>query len=289
MNFSRRDFLGFSAMAGAAFALPGCCSRCCCGGKGARSSVQLYSVRGLMKDKAAFADTLKLMADIGYPAVEFAGYGGYSAAELKDLLDRNGLVASGTHIGFNQVSPENIHKTMDFVRGFGCDQAVVPWMNAPKDCTDVKGFWKDFGEKMSVAADTAKKEGFHIGYHNHQHEFRTVVDGKQAWDWMMENASKDLEIQFDVGHIVSAGEDPAKWFAKYPGRSRTIHAKEVYYKGAPGILGQPGNQKGVDWDAVFAATDRDITKWYVVECESDPTTDRIVRASYEFLKAKGRA
>ncbi len=88
MNFSRRDFLGFSAMAGAAFALPGCCSRCCCGGKGARSSVQLYSVRGLMKDKAAFADTLKLMADIGYPAVEFAGYGGYSTGTGSSLRAR---------------------------------------------------------------------------------------------------------------------------------------------------------------------------------------------------------
>ena len=30
MNISRRDFLGSAAFAGAAAALPGCCSFCCC-------------------------------------------------------------------------------------------------------------------------------------------------------------------------------------------------------------------------------------------------------------------
>jgi len=288
MQLSRRSFLA-SACAAGAYPIFGQCCSCCPCAKKAHASVQLYSVRGMMKDKAAFAATLKKVSEIGYKAVEFAGYGGYDARELAKLLSDNGLVASGVHVGYGSVDPDNLRKTIDFCRTMGCDQAVVSWMCPPKDCKDLKGFWLDFGAKMSAAAEAAKLNGFHVGYHNHQHEFRTVVDGKTAWEWMFDGSSSALEIQFDVGHIVSAGGDPAKWFAKYPGRSRTIHAKEVYYPGAKGILGQPGEKKGVDWDAVFAATDKDITKWYVVECESDPTTDAVVRASFEFLKARGRA
>jgi sugar phosphate isomerase/epimerase len=47
--------------------------------------------------------------------------------------------------------------------------------------------------------------------------------------------------------------------------------------------------KGVDWPAVFAATDADVTEWYIVESEADPNTLEKVRGCYAFLKSKGRA
>ena len=55
--------------------------------------LQLYSVR----DDCArdLPDVLKAVADMGYVGVEFAGYYGYTAPELRALLDDNGLNAVG--------------------------------------------------------------------------------------------------------------------------------------------------------------------------------------------------
>ncbi len=287
MQFTRRFFLQ-SAFAATAFAsLTGCASTCC--GKKTQVALQLYSVRELMKDKEGFRKTLKAVRGIGYAGVEFAGYCGFTAPELKQMLDDLDLQRAGTHLGFDAIKPNNIQKTIDFNLGYGNNTLIVPWMNAPKDCTDKAGFWKKFGEDMSVAAETAKKSGCRVGYHNHQHEFRDKVNGVAPFQILFDNASPLVCVQADVGHIVSAGEDPVFWINKYGCRNRTMHAKEVYGKGgATGVLGQPGTAKGVDWPALYKATDAVKTEWYVVECESNPRTLEHVKASYDFLHAAGR-
>ena len=55
-------------------------------------ALQLYTVR----DESArdFAGTLRRVAQIGYAAVEFAGYGGLAADEMRELLDEMGLQAA---------------------------------------------------------------------------------------------------------------------------------------------------------------------------------------------------
>src|SRR5438094_266735 len=59
-------------------------------------SVQLYTVRDLTaKD---FAGTMKQVAQIGYTAVELAGYGNLkTAGEARQALDDAGLIVSGAH------------------------------------------------------------------------------------------------------------------------------------------------------------------------------------------------
>ena len=50
--------------------------------------IQLYGVRKAME--ADFEGTLKAVADMGYEYVEFAGYYGHTADEIKELLDKYG-------------------------------------------------------------------------------------------------------------------------------------------------------------------------------------------------------
>ena len=52
-------------------------------------AIQLYSVRDHMEKD--YVGTLEKIAGMGYTAVEFAGFGGLSAAEMKGHLDRLGL------------------------------------------------------------------------------------------------------------------------------------------------------------------------------------------------------
>ena len=43
------------------------------------------------------AGMLSMVARVGYQGVEFAGYHGRTARELRQMLDENHLVACGTH------------------------------------------------------------------------------------------------------------------------------------------------------------------------------------------------
>lgn len=51
-------------------------------------SIQLYSVRDSMEQD--FEGTLKKVSEMGYKAVEFAGFFGKPAEEVKALLDKIG-------------------------------------------------------------------------------------------------------------------------------------------------------------------------------------------------------
>lgn len=280
MHFSRRNFMKAGAAGAMAATLPAMAMMGATRRK-IQVGVQLYSVRNLCNKD--LIGTLKAIKAMGYAGVEFAGYYGKSAAELKKILDDIGLVACGTHTGLDTIKPDNIAKTIEFNQEIGNKYLMVPGMNSG----DAVG-WIHFAQLFNVAAATAKKAGMYVGYHNHQHEFKDKFDGKSKWQIFYDNASPDVCMQLDVGHVVSAGEDPVEWFKRYPMRSRTMHAKEIYP--GPGILGQvPEGKTGVDWDAVFAAAEADVTEWYIVESEANPDTLDNIRGCIDFLKAKGRA
>ncbi len=279
MQFSRRNFLKTGAAGFARAAVPAFAAAPT---RKIQVGVQLYSVRKLCEKD--LVGTLKAIKEMGYAGVEFAGYYGTSAQELKKMLDDNGLVACGTHTGLDTIKPENLAKTIEFNQTIGNKYLMVPGMKVENTAQG----WVDTAKIFSGAAVTAKAAGMFVGYHNHQHEFKDKFDGKCKWEIFYSNASPDVCSQMDVGHVVSAGDDPVAWLKKFPKRSRTLHAKEIYP--GPGILGQvPEGKQGVKWDDVFATAEADVTEWYIVESEADPNTLEKIRGCIDFLKAKGRA
>ena len=63
--------------------------------------LQMYSVRDFTQDNMKYA--LEEVAKMGYSFVEFAGFMGHSAEDIKKMLDDNGLYVSGTHTGWGEV------------------------------------------------------------------------------------------------------------------------------------------------------------------------------------------
>lgn len=284
MQVSRRNFLKTGAAGMALVASPLLTQAGAMVGRKRKIQVgvQLYSVRELCKKD--LVGTLKAIKEMGYAGVEFAGYHGKTAKELKQILADTGLVMCGTHTGLDSIKPQNIAATIAFNQEAGNKYLMVPGMGAK-----TKQDWLEAAKSFSEAAVTAKAAGMCVGYHNHQHEFKDKFDdGTCKWETLFDNASPDVCSQMDVGHVVSAGEDPVAWMKRFPNRTRTLHAKEIYP--GPGILGQvPEGVKGVKWDDVFAAAEADVTEWYIVESEADPNTLEKIRGCFEFLKAKGRA
>lgn len=265
-----------------------------------RIALQLYSVGRYVREvqPGGFAVLFKELADLGYKGVEFAGYEDYgkkyrSAKEMKKMLDDNGLVACGTHISLDALSPQRIQRTIDSNLTVGNRLLVNPsgLYSPPKDYKGTMADWvKYYAEFFSAAAETAKKSGVRVGYHNHQKEFTTKLpDGRCVWDAFFSACSPDVCMELDVGWCATAGEDPCAWLKRFPKRSPTIHAKE-HVSSPTGILGDVrAGKKGVDWDALFKVTDANDVDWYVVEVESMGRRSMVPpKGCIEFFRRKGR-
>ena len=298
MNISRRSFLESLAAVAAFAAAPGCmtCNAASAKNPFGRPALQLYSIRKYI-EKVGLEKALADVRAIGYEAVEFAGYYNFSAKQLKKMLADNGLVACGTHLPRAKFGPKEFAKTCEVERGYGNTFLCCPGGgNFPgKKEKFGEDFMKMLVDYYNVAAENCGKMGCKVGLHNHMREFELKLsDGTTYWDYFFSKTDKRVLMEQDVGWTTCAGEDPCAQFVKYPGRSLTIHAKEngmgKGVKKFDAILGQPGQPgaKGVEWDKLFKATDADKIKWYVVECEKHEDSLTAVKASFDFLKSKGR-
>ncbi len=299
MNMTRRSFLSGLGAGAALAAMPGCCRAA----RPGRVALQLYSIR----DYIAKVGLPKALADvkaIGYEGVEFAGYYKFKASELKKMLDDNGLVACGTHVGRWDFAPDKFKATCEFNLGYGNSFICCPaggnfppgvsWNDpkAAKPSKEIDDFTKRLCDFYSQAAADCATMGCKVGLHNHTWEhYVKMTDGSSFWDYFFSHTDKAVQMEQDVGWSTCAGVDPCEQYVKYPHRSFTLHAKEngAGSRKFDAILGQPGESaKGVDWDRLFKATDADGVSWYVVECERHADSLDAVRPSFEFLKSKGR-
>ncbi|TWT79206.1 Inosose dehydratase [Planctomycetes bacterium CA13] len=226
-------------------------------------ALQLYSIRDdCAKD---FDAALAWCAEVGFDAVEFAGYHNYSgkAASLKNRLDQLGLKVAATHIGTGTLQGDELTKTIDFHQTIGCKYLIVPgdgrFSNKEKS--------RELAEIFNGAAEKLAPAGMKCGYHNHTHEFKKDGD-KTFWELFAERTSDLVVLQQDVGWTTAARVDPVKMIRQFPGRSQVIHCKPTVVDGqGKAILGQDS----VKWEPIFqACMDVGETEWYTVEQESYP-------------------
>ena len=72
--------------------------------------LQMYSLRDITGNN--LKDALKQVAEMGYKYIEFAGFFGHKAEDVKAWLDEYGLVCSGTHTGGDALAEDVIMDTI---------------------------------------------------------------------------------------------------------------------------------------------------------------------------------
>lgn len=235
MNTSRRRFIRNGSLAAAgAFALPQFL-------KAAVSAtemvgVQLYSVRDDMKTDPM--GTLKKVAAAGYKNVEHANYVdrkfyGYSATEFKKVLADLGMKMPSGHTVMRADHWDASKKdftdawkyTVEDAATVGQHYVVSPWLD--DSLRNDMATFKSYMDVFNKCGELCKKSGMKFGYHNHDFEFSTRLDGKILYDLILENTDPSLVAQqIDIGNMLHVGGTALDVMKKHSGRFELMHVKD---------------------------------------------------------------
>ncbi|HVX38261.1 MAG TPA: sugar phosphate isomerase/epimerase [Gemmatimonadaceae bacterium] len=245
------------------------------GAKLNRIGIQLYTVR--RQASADLAGTLAQIAKIGYKEVEFAGYYGHAASDVRAMLDRNGLVAPSGHIAYEAImnAPD---QTFADAKTVGQEWITVPSLPRGKHVT--VDDWKRVAAQFNDAAKKAHDAGFRFAFHNHNDIVREQGGVLPIEILMHETDPALVNYQMDIYWAVSGGSDPLDLLARYPGRFKMFHVKDgraPWTDASQNVVGQGT----IDFKPIFAKA-KGIEHYFV---ESDSAADPIAfaDASYKYL------
>ena len=210
-------------LAAVAFSMVGCATDSACAKAPKKNiAIQMYSMRDDIKKD--YEGSVKKLGEMGYTAVEAAGYGGgkfygKTPAEFKAGSEAAGMKVLSSHTT-KQLSQKEL-ETGDFSESMkwwdeciaahkaaGMKYIVAPWMSVPKTLKDLKTYCKYYNE----IGKRCKAAGLSFGYHNHAHEFQKV-EGKVMYDYMLENTDPDLVFfEMDVYWTVRGQKAPVDYF-----------------------------------------------------------------------------
>ena len=180
-------------------------------------SVQLYTVREALT--ADLVGTLRRLADIGFTQVEPYGISSYPglAAGLVEV----GLAAPTAHAHLVG-TPDP--KLFTLARDLGVTTLIDPFTPVDRWQTrdDVALLATQLNEASRVAAD----HGLHVGYHNHEHELESVIDGVTALEVFASYLADSVVLEVDTYWVAAGGQDPVALLGRLGDQVTALHVKD---------------------------------------------------------------
>jgi sugar phosphate isomerase/epimerase len=241
-----------------------------------RIGVQLYTVRrDLARD---FEGTMTRIADIGYREVEFAGYHGKSAGEVRALLARLGLAAPASHVSLDAFRRE-ADKVIAESKEVGHRYVVVPWLDvAERRSLDD---YRRIAEELNRIGEKVRAAGMQLGYHNHDFEL-AAMEGSVPLDVLIERTDPSLVVlELDLYWVTKGGADPHTYFSRHPGRVHLVHVKDS--AGAPEHRMVDVGKGTIDFARIFARREQAGIRHAFVEHDDPADPLATLRTSYQHL------
>lgn len=218
-------------------------------------SIQLYSVRDLLKDNSKLEEVLKQLADMGYTSVETANYNdgkfyGKTPQEFKQLVESVGMKVLSAHssraLSDKELASGDFSESLKWWdqciadhKAAGMKYIVTPAFPMPNTIKGLQTYCDYFNE----IGKKCKEAGLQYGYHNHSHEFQKLEDKEVAYDYMLQHTNPEyVFFEMDVYWVVRGQNSPVDYFKKYPGRFKVLHIKDHREIGQSGMVG---------FDAIF--------------------------------------
>lgn len=236
---------------------------------------QLYTVRESMA--ADPGRTLAAIAEIGYAEVELAGLHGLAAAEMRGLLDAEGLRAPSSHEGTERIESD-WEGALDDAVTLGQRWIVCPYLGTGYRGPDG---YRRAAELFNSAGERAQAAGLGFAYHNHDFEFEPLPDGTTGYDVLLSRCDPALvSMQMDVFWIVHAGEDPLTHLNRNPGRFTSVHLKDRAPDGSMVTVGDGS----IPFDRLLPAFSAAGTAHFFVEHDQPEDGLEVLRASHDHLR-----
>lgn len=248
-------------------------------------AAQMYTLRDACKTPAEIATACAKVKKMGYDGIQISGIGKIEAAEMKKILDGEGLQCAATHVGIDAMEKETA-RIIEEHQLWNCKYTAIggffteTWDRAVIDT---------FTVRYNAIAKKFAGSGVSIGYHNHHHEF-SPVDGQRPMDLLINNLDPEIWIEIDTHWVARGGSDPAAYIEKVAGRIPCVHFKDMtisFPERLPKMceIGD-GN---LNWPRIVQACRYAGVKWYIVERDNgdlDPF-DSLERSLYNMREKMG--
>ena len=231
-----------------------------------RIGLQLFTVRD--RFPADYPGTLLAVARIGYKEVQpTISYGTHTLPQIKEYLDRAGLVAPTTHV--SPPSGDDLERTLDAYAAIGHRYTTVnvgggrrggggpgaqggagarpsgaapaagaarpPRPPAARQTLDAA---KRTAQQLNEVGRVTRKHGIKVIVHNHTVEFEPLADSSQRpYDVLLAETDPSLvAMELDIGWATVAGQHAVDLFKQAPGRFEVWHVKDIAGLGALNAL-----------------------------------------------------
>lgn len=232
--------------------------------------IQMYSLRDITGENLEGA--LAKVAAMGYRSVEFAGFFGHTAEEIRTMLDTYHLEIAGTHSPMDDLV-NNFDATVQYHKTIGNKRYIVPGHDfSTREKLDT------FIANCNAIAPRLRAEGIELYFHNHHREFLPMGDEGYFVHAELE-AKTDIRFEIDTYWNYVAGQDPVATLTRLGDRVDIIHLKDGDSAGKGCSLGQ-------GTAPVKAVREYALAHGQTIVVESEglqPTGEEEVRRCIDFL------
>lgn len=248
-------------------------------------AAQLYTIREHTKTAQDFAASMKKIRQIGYTAVQVSAIGPIPPAEVKAILDGEGLTVCNTHISADRLL-NDLPAVIEEHRLWNCKHVAIGSMPQAYRSEGADGY-RRFAREAEEIGRKLHEAGLTFSYHNHAFEFQHF-DGRTGLSIIYDETDpRYLQAEIDTYWVQFGGGDPAEWIRKMKGRMPVVHLKDMSIIDNKQIMAEVG-EGNLNWPAVLDACREAGVEWYAVEqdiCQRDPFES--LKISYENLRAMG--
>ena len=226
--------------------------------------------------------TLDMIKEMGITNIEFSNLFGYSAQEMRQMLDERGMIATSYGVSYDALV-NNTEEVAEDALTLGAKFVRVAWIphEGEFNIEDTRRAIRDFTEAGKILSEY----GIQFAYHNHGYEFRPYGDGT-LYDYMVQNSDPEyVNFQIDTFWVAQPGHDPVEVLRSYPDRILLVHMKDLshdaehnYSGRAPSDLDVPLGTGQIDWEEFLKIAQDSAIEYFYIEDETENVVERVPRS-----------
>lgn len=226
--------------------------------------------------------TFARVAELGYLGVETYGIvEHYGPARVRSALDSAGLRLTSAHTPFP--AGNDARRILEVNAELGATTLV--WSMEREEFGSADDIARGV-QRVNEAAEAAAALGMRIGYHNHFAEFANRIDGRTAYDVLIDLLDPRVVLEIDAYWARMGGADVPGLLTERGSRARLIHIKDGPAVSYEDDVMVPIGEGSVDWTDALSAPSG--LEWHIVELERlHVDTFEALRRSYDHLVGSG--